>query len=90
MYTYNKKGKKIKEEHIYNNQIIAYKTHEYDEQENLRVTKKYRSELVEIKLRDYKYSKYGHIVFVTSIRYECNCTGVREIPYEYDVYEYKY
>ena len=46
--------------------------------------------LEEIELRDYKYSKHGHKVFVTSIRYECDCTGVREIPYEYELYEYKY
>jgi hypothetical protein len=90
IYTYNKKGQKVKEEHIYDNHIVAYKTYEYDDQENLRVTKEYRSELVEIELRDYKYSKHGHEVFVTSIRYECDCNGVREIPYEYVVYEYRY
>lgn len=89
-YTYNKNGKKLKEEHIYDNQIIAYQTYEYGDQGDLRVTKKYRSELVEMELREYKYSKRGHKVFVTSIRFECDCTGVREIPYEYMVYECKY
>lgn len=90
VYTYNKKGQKIKEEHIYGNQIVVYETHEYDDQGSLRVTKKYRSELVEMVLRDYKCSNHGHKVFVTSIRYECDCNGVREIPYEYVVYEYRY
>lgn len=90
VYTYNKKGQKIKEEHIYDNQIVAYETLEYNDQGKLRVTKKYRSELVEMELRDCKYLKHGHQVFVTSIRYECDCTGVREIPYRYEVYEHKY
>jgi hypothetical protein len=90
VYTYDKNGKKIKEEHIHDNEIVAYETHEYDDQGNLRVTKRYRSELVEMELRDCRPSKHGHEVFATSIRYECDCTGTREIPYMYEVSEYKY
>lgn len=90
VYTYNKEGQKTKEEHHYGNQIVAYNTYEYDDQGHLRRTKRYRSELVEMELRDYKYSKHGYKVFATSIRFECDCTGVREIPYGYMVYEYKY
>lgn len=30
------------------------------------------------------------MIKVFRIRYECDCTGVREIPYEYMVYEYRY
>jgi len=89
-YVYNEKGQKIKEEHLHEEKVVGYDTYEYDEQGRLRVLKRYRSELEEMELRDYKYLKYGHKVFVTSIRYECDCTGVREIPYEYEVYEYKY
>ena len=89
VYTYDKDGNKIKEEHIYDDQIVAYETYEHNNQGKLRVTKKYRSELVEMELRDYKYSKHGYKVFVTSVRYECDCTGVKEIPYGYTVYEYK-
>ena len=82
-YIYNEKGQKIKEEHLYEEKVVSYDTYEYDEQGRLRVLKRYRSELVAIELKDYKYSKHGHKVFVTSIRYECDCTGVRDIPYEY-------
>jgi len=89
-YVYNEKGQKIKEEHLHKEKVVGYDTYEYDEQGNLRVTKKYRSGLVELELRDYKHYKSGHKIFVTSIRYECDCTGVREIPYQYEVYEYKY
>ncbi len=89
-YIYNEKGQKIKEEHLYEEKVVGYDTYEYDEQGNLRMTKKYRSELEEIEFRDYQYFKNRHKVFVTSIRYECDCTGVRKIPYEYIVCEYKY
>jgi hypothetical protein len=89
-YIYNEKGQKIKEEHLHEEKVVGYDTYEYDEQGNLRKTKKYRSELEEIEFRDYQYFKNRHKVFVTSIRYECDCTGVREIPYEYMVYEYMY
>lgn len=87
-YIYNEKGQKIKEEHLYKEKVVGYDTYEYDDQGDLRVTKKYRSELEEMELRNYRYLKHGNKVFVTSIRYECNCTGVREIPYEYMVHEY--
>jgi YD repeat-containing protein len=90
VYTYNSKGQMIKEKHLYQDSIAGYETYEYDEQGNLRMTKKYRSALEEIETREYKYNKNGHKVFVTSIRYKCDCTGVREIPYEYEIYEYKY
>ena len=89
-YIYNEKGQKIQEQHLYQEKVVGYDTYEYDDQGDLRVTKRYRTELVEMELRNYKYSKHGHKVFVTSIRYECDCAGVREMPYEYMVYEYKY
>ncbi|GAG70952.1 unnamed protein product [marine sediment metagenome] len=78
------------EEHLHEKKVVGYETYEYEEQGRLRVLKRYRSELMEMELRDCKPSKHGHKVFVTNIRYECDCTGVREIPYEYMVYEYKY
>ena len=80
IHLYNEKKQKIKEvissRYWVNQETVVY---EYDIKGNLIRIKRYESELKEIDSFKYMPSRNGLKKLKTRLRYECDCSGVREI-----------
>lgn len=87
VYTYDKRGHQVKFEYrgkITYGQLIS----ERDEKGNMLRSKSYTPHLV--RMAEYEYNKYGHVVRGVHTNYYCDCRGVRVQPYELGEYEYVY
>lgn len=89
IYSHNENGQKIKSEYLYQGKIQeGVMIWEYDKKGNRHATKNYDNALEHSSISN--HNKYGHVVSTIDIDYYCDCTGVREVPYQLETYEYEY